>query len=152
MSIYRPKNLKDKPMKNSLISFKQILIVCAAFVLVGCLSAATPVTYEHDAPPEMTSTVRIAGFIKVKSIDGNTVNWKLKFGDSWIMVDIPSGQHHFVMDYSRVAPDGKSKLYSNDINFTYYFAPGRSYRMYANEGFSMSGYTLDIVVDDITNK
>jgi hypothetical protein len=61
----------------------------------------------------------------VRQFDSDTVEWNQSFPQSGVVVQIPAGQHSFVMDY-----DGSSRRYTryaNDIRYSYTFEAGKIY-------------------------
>ncbi len=142
-----------------------LAILCFALLLGGCVSAATPISYDNSAPPEKRCTLNVIATLTVKEFDGKSVNWAAGFGDSWAAVQIPEGSHTFVLDYSRQVQGGYH--HQENIVFRYDgFVAGRTYQMVAAEGAegrSLSGLgdvietmqdtanqTLRILVTDIT--
>ncbi len=129
----------------------RLVVLCFALLLAGCVSAATPISYDNSAPPEKCCTLNVIATLTVKEFDGKTVNWAAGFGDSWAAVQIPEGSHTFVLDYSRQVQGGYH--HQENIVFRYDgFVAGRIYEMIAAEGaegrsFAGLGDVIDTMQD-----
>ena len=131
---------------------KHLCLCLAALLLIGCTQSTSTIPYASSLPPEKTCTLNINLLLTVKNFDGQEVEWKAQWGDTWATVHIPEGSHTFVLEYKkqtlgRGASPGPM-LTSSAITFTYdNFKAGRSYDLLGR----VIGNTLRIEVHDVTD-
>ncbi|MDL2268763.1 hypothetical protein LJC71_02495 [Desulfosarcina sp. OttesenSCG-928-A07] len=119
-----------------------LIIVCSVFLLTGCLSATTQIPYATSVPPEELCTIKFAGNLTVKNFDEKEVNWSSDFGDYWFSVQLPAGEHTFMVDYDQTM--NRAWIQRRNIPLTYDFTAGRTYQV------AMAGFGVHLLVTDIT--
>ena len=114
------------------------LLILFTFV-ISCATtpASTPgyedqLLYEDNLSLDNASQLRIGPFMIVRSIDGKpiTVN-------AYEIINLPSGLHTIVFDFSRKNPRNNSTLYSNGVTIEWDFIADKYYSLSAPENGSV---------------
>jgi tetratricopeptide (TPR) repeat protein len=121
-------------MKSNIIFLAAAVSVLA--VAYFFIDAFTPNITEIDTVGslgiENSARFYVTGSLKVKSMDGLSVEWKPKFTADAILVLLPPGAHAFTLDFE--ASDGDTKWSAKDLKTEREFNSGKYYRF---------NYTLD---------
>ena len=108
-----------------------IPVILLMFIFITC--AGTTAISHGASSAEKKCTLLIASTLTVTGFDGKAVNWVTNAGDSWMSVQIPEGNHTFILNYKR-AGQGSQFLQEN-IKYEHIgFLAGRTYKMSAEEG------------------
>ena len=107
---------------------RNIVIVLFALIGLALAGCATNLgVYDSSVPHEQLCTLKIDSNLFVRQFDGNKVQWNQSFPQLGVVVQIPAGQHSFVVDY-----DGSTSRYTRwaaGIRCSDTFEAGKTYVM-----------------------
>jgi hypothetical protein len=109
-----------------------------ALLMTGCASIKV---YDSKVPLEKSCLLEIDSSLAVTHFDGEEVKWSIPFSSRNYKVQIPEGDHNFIVNYYAVesftwkdtayGPQVSSQTYSyvNDLEYYYTFEAGETYIM-----------------------
>ena len=101
------------------------LFVFTSLALAGCASNLG--VYDPSVPQNRLCTLTIDSTLSVTRFDGKAVDWSSLLSVADTVIQIPAGQHSFVMDYW--ARGGDYIRSAENIRYSDTFEAGKSYVM-----------------------